>query len=173
MALLRVTNKEWKSHMIQHQRQIDIEAPPEKVFGLIETMPNKFPVYKILETKPFLFLRLLFVDGFRAAIEAMKFEKPNDALVLKLGDSMGPFQLTELEKPFKYVFTLRSFFFNCQTGYWLSSNGNRTTLYFDLIAEDPKMMEKVYWFFIKPIHGLLANKVLKVIKGKVENKYST
>ena len=156
--------------MIQDQKQIDINAPPEKIFEFIETMPNKFPVYKILETKPFLFLRILFVDGYRAAIEAVKFEKAKDTLVLNQGDSMGPFQLTELEKPLKYGFTLRSFFFNCQTGYSLSSTGNITTLYFDLIAEDPKFMEKVWWFFVKPIHGLLANKVLKVVKSKAESQ---
>jgi hypothetical protein len=156
--------------MIQDQKQIDIDSSPEKIFRLIETMPNKFPVYKILETKPFYFVRLLFVDGLRAAIEAMKFEKPNASLVLNLGDSMGPFQLTELEKPLKYRFTLKSFFFNCRTGYSLSSNENRTTLCFDLIAEDPGLMEKVWWIFVKPIHGLLANKVLKAIKAKVESK---
>jgi hypothetical protein len=155
--------------MIQDEKHIEIGAPPEKIFGYIETMPNKFPVYKILETKPFLFLRILLVDGFRAAMEAIKFEKPNDSLVLNLGDSMGPFQLTKLEKPLTYRFTLRSFFFNCQTGYSLSTNGKTTTLYFDLVAQDPKLMEKVWWFFVKPIHGLLANKVLKVIKVKVES----
>ncbi|MBT8372807.1 MAG: hypothetical protein KJO34_17715 [Deltaproteobacteria bacterium] len=155
--------------MIQDQKQIEIDASPEKIFGFIVTMPNKFPVYKILETKPFLFLRILFVDGFRAAVELMGIEKAKDTFVLNLGDSMGPFQLTELEKPLKYGFTLRSFFFNCQTGYSLSSNGNITTLYFDLIAEDPGKMEKAWWFFVKPIHGLLANKVLKVVKGKVES----
>ena len=158
--------------MIQDQKKIDINSPPEKIFGFIETMPNKFPVYKILEAKPFFFVRLLFVDGLRAAIEAMNIENPNDALVLNVGDSMGPFQLTELEKPLKYWFTLKSFFFNCRTGYSLSSKGNITTLYFDLIAEDPGLTEKVWWFFVKPIHGLLANKVLKVIKGNVENKYN-
>ncbi len=156
--------------MIRDKKQIDIDALPEKVFDLIETMPNKFPVYKILETKPFFFLRLLLVDGLRSAIEAMSIEKPNDSLVLSVGDSMGPFQLTELEKPLKYWFTLKSFFFNCQTGYSLSINGNMTTLSFDLIADDPKIMEKVWWFFVKPIHGLLANKVLKVIKVKAEVK---
>ena len=156
--------------MIQDQKQIDINSPPERIFGLIETMPNKFPVYKILETKPFFFVRLLFVDGLRAAVEGMNIEKANDSLVLNLGDSMGPFQLTELEKPLKYWFTLKSFFFNCRTGYSLSSNGNITILCFDLIAEDPRLMEKIWWFFVKPIHGLLANKVLKVIKGKVESK---
>ncbi len=83
--------------MIQDQKQIDINSPPEKIFGLIETMPNKFPVYKILETKPFFFLRLLFVDGLRAAVEVLSIEKSNDLLVLNVGDSMGPFQLTELK----------------------------------------------------------------------------
>ena len=156
--------------MIQDQKQIEIDALPENIFEFIETMPNKFPVYKILETKPFLFLRILFVDGFRAAVEVMSIEKAKGTFVLNLGDSMGPFQLTELEKPLKYGFTLRSFFFNCQTGYSLSSNGNITTLYFDLIAEDPKFMEKVWWFFVKPLHGLLANKVLKVVKGKLESQ---
>jgi hypothetical protein len=158
--------------MIQDQKQIDINSPPEKIFGLIESMPNKFPVYKILETKPFFFLRLFFVDGLRAAIEAVNIEKANDTLVLNIGDSMGPFQLTELEKPLKYWFTLKSLFFNCRTGYSLNSKGNMTTLYFDLVAEYPGLREKVWWFFVKPIHGLLANKVLKVIKDKVENKYS-
>ncbi len=156
--------------MIQEKKQIDIDALPEKVFELIETMPNKFPVYKILETKPFFFLRILLVDGFRAAIEAISIEKPNVSFVLNVGDSMGPFQLTESEKPLKYWFSLRSFFFNCRTGYSLSSHGSMTTLYFNLIAEDSRLLEKVWWFFMKPIHGLLANKVLKVIKDKVEIK---
>ena len=81
---------------------------------------------------------------------------------------MGPFQLTEIEKPFRYQFALRSFFFNCQTGYSLSKSGDVTTLNFYLIAENPELMEKIWWFFIRPIHGFLANKVLKVIKEKVE-----
>ena len=166
--ICRQTSK--KVYMIQDQKHIDINAPPEKIFGLIETMPNKFPVYKILETKPFFFLRILFVDGFRAAVEVMRIEKAKDSFVLNLGDSMGPFQLTELEKPLKYGFTLRSFFFNCKTSYSLSNDGNTTTLYFDLIAEDPGIMEKIWWFFVKHIHGLLANKVLKVVKGKIESK---
>ena len=82
--------------MIKDQRQVVINAPPEKVFALIETMPNKFPVYKILETKPIFFLRALFVDGLRSAIKTIKIEKPNDIVVLHVGDSMGPFELTEV-----------------------------------------------------------------------------
>jgi hypothetical protein len=154
--------------MIRDQKQIIINASPEKVFDLIETMPNKFPVYGMLETKPFLFLRILFVDGFRAAINVLSIEKPSEMLLLNVGDSMGPFKLTELKKPVKYWFTLRSFFFNCRTGYSLSRNGNMTTLSFDLIADDPKIVAKIWWIFVKPIHKLLASKVLKVIKEKVE-----
>ena len=152
------------AHMIQDQKQINIDALPEKVFGLIETMPNKFPVYKILEAKSFFFLRILLVDGLRAAIKAVGVEKPHGLLVLHIGDSLGPFQLTKLEKPFKYWFTLRSFFFNCRTGYSLTKFGNMTILNFNLIAENPRLREKVWWFFIKPIHGMLTNKVLNVIK---------
>lgn len=96
--------------MIKDRRQITINAPPEKVFDLIETMPNKFPVYYILETTPVLFLRVLLVDGLRPAFDAVKMDKPKDKLVLRLGDSMGPFKLTEVKKPFKYEFTLSSFF---------------------------------------------------------------
>ena len=156
--------------MIQDRRQIQIQSSPETIFGLIETMPNKFPVYKILETKPFFFVRLLFVDGLRAAIEAVNADNPGDALTLNIGDSMGPFTLTELDRPFKYGFTLKSLFFNCQTGYSLDSKNDMTILYFDLIADNPGFMEKVWWFFVKPVHGLLANKVLHVIKQKVENR---
>jgi hypothetical protein len=155
--------------MIQHKKNIVINSSPEKIFQLIEMMPNKFPVYKILEAKPFFFLRLLLVDGLSEAIKAMNIEKANNTLVLKIGDSIGPFKLTESERPYKYGFTLKSYFFNCLTGYSLSNNGNTTNLNFDLFAESPRLMEEVYWFFVKPIHGLLASKVLKVIKQKAEN----
>ena len=29
-------------------------------------------------------------------------------------------------------------------------------------------MEKIWWVFVKPIHGVLAKKVLRVVKEKVE-----
>ncbi len=154
--------------MIQDQRHIIINAPPEKVFALIETMPNKFPVYKLLETKAIFFLRALLVDGLRSASKTTKIEKPNGIVVLQVGDSIGPFELTEVEKPFKYWFTLKSFFFNCRTGYTLSTNETNTTLNFDIVADNPRPVEKLYWFFVKPIHLLMAKKVLKVIKDKVE-----
>lgn len=154
--------------MIRDRHQIQIEALPETVFEFIDTMPNKFPVYRIMETKPLLFFRILFVDGFRAAIEAVRVERPDSFLKLNVGDSMGPFQLTGFEKPLIYQFTLRSFFFNCRTGYSLLGSGDMTTLNFDLIAETPGLMEKMWWVVVKPIHGVLAKKVLKVVKEKVE-----
>jgi hypothetical protein len=156
--------------MIQDKRDIEIKSSPEIVFDLIEKMPNKFPIYKILETKPFFFLRLLLVDGLRSAIKAVSLEKPDDVLILKVGDSMGPFTLTESEKPFKYWFTLKSFFFNCRTGYSLSANGSMTTLSFILVSENPVLSEKVWWFIMRPFHGIFANKVLRNIKERVESQ---
>jgi hypothetical protein len=156
--------------MIRDHKQINISASPEKVFSLIETMPNKFPVYEILETKLFIFLRILLVDGLQAAKKAVGIDRSNDVLVLDVGDSMGPFKLTERKRPLKYLFTLRSFFFDCRTGYSLSRKGDFTTLSFDLIADDPKLMAKAWWIIVKPIHRMLANKVLKVIKAEVEGR---
>ena len=154
--------------MIKYEKQIEIEIPIEEVFELIDTMPNKFPVYRVLESKPFFFVRALMVNGFRGAIESIKIKKADDVLLLKVGDSMGPFTLTEYNKPQKYWFTLESLFFNCRTGYTLDANGSNTTLHFDLISEYPKILEKMYWFLIRPIHGLLAEKVLNVIKIEAE-----
>lgn len=149
---------------------ININASSEKVFELIETMPNKFPVYKILETRPIFFLRLLFTDGFSTASRVWNFNKPVDLYVLKVGDTMGPFRLTEVRKPLKYWFSVDSYFINCETGYSLNADGNTTKLNFDVTAEKLQLKEKVYWFLVKPIHRTLARKVLKVIKEKAERE---
>ena len=155
--------------MIQDIRQIQIKASPERIYRFIETTPIKFPIYRFLETKSFLFLRILFVDGLRSAIEAVNIDRPDDVLILKVGDSMGPFTLTEAVKPYKYWFTIKSFFINCETGYLIHSNRCTTILHFHTIMENPKFREKVWWFLIKPIHIVFANKVLRIIKEKVEN----
>jgi hypothetical protein len=152
--------------MIKDRIKIQIKASPEIVFDVIDKMPNKFPVYKTLETKPLFFLRILFVDGLKAAIEAVNVQKPEDTMVLNVGDTIGPFTLAVKEKPLKYWFSLKSFFFNCQTGYSLSSNSSETTLYFDLIAENPSFKEKIWWLIFKPFHWIFANKTLRVIKSK-------
>ena len=143
--------------MIQDKREIQIKSSPVIIFDLIETMP-------------LFFLRVFFVDGLHTAIKAVGVDQYDDVLILKVGDSMGPFTLTESERPFRYWFTLKSFFFNCRTGYSLSTNGSETILNFDLISENPSFMEKVYWFLIKPFHGIFSNKVLLVIKERVENQ---
>ena len=160
--------------MLHDQRTIEINTPPEKVFKHIETMPNKFPIYKILETRPFVFLRIALVDGLRTAVSIVfnknfhKIIKGINAEVLKPGDSMGPFKLSEVIQSEKYFFILKSFFFNCQTGYILTEAENGTRLNFDTVAADPDFKERIYWFLIKPFHIIFANKVLKNIKKQVE-----
>ena len=154
--------------MIENKKKIRIEAFPEGVFDLIETMPNKFPIYSFLEAKPFLFLRLLLVDGLGSAVEAIRIDLPKNELILNVGDSLGPFTLTEVERPTRYWFTVRSFFFNCRTGYSLRGDGHTTILNFDIISEKASFREKVYWFFIKPFHAVFASKVLRNIKKTAE-----
>jgi len=155
--------------MIHYTRQIEIKASPEVVFSTIETMPNKFPIYKVFETKPFLFVRILLVDGLRTAMKTVSLDKSDYPTILNISDSMGPFTLTELEKSEKYYFTLKSFFFNCQTGFSLKDNDTNTTLNLDIIAENPSAKERIWWFLVKPFHTLFANKVLQVIKERVES----
>ena len=156
--------------MIQDKRQIRINASREKVFDLIETMPNKFPVHNLMEIKPFFFLRLLLVDGLRGACEAVSIKNRGGELMVKNGESMGPFRLAEYEKPSKYWFNLRSLFFKCGTGYTLNGRENFTILSLDLIAENPGVMEKAWWVLFKPFHVLFAQKALRVIKANVENQ---
>jgi hypothetical protein len=156
--------------MLNDKRQIQINASPETVYEFIETTPNKFPVYKALEAKPFLFLRMLFTDGLRSAFRVMSINRSVHTLILNIGDSMGPFTLTEAERPYKYWFMIRSYFINCESGYLINFNGNTTTLNFNTIIEKPSFKEKVWWFLTKPVHGVLANKVLRIIKEKVERR---
>lgn len=158
--------------MIHDSRKIEIRASSEDIFDLIDRMPNKFPIYKFLEAKPLFFIRILLVDGLSSAWEAAKLDRAIKELKLSVGDKMGPFTLTGFERPKKYWFTLKSFFFNCQTGYSLSYNSKGTELSFEMIAENPTLKEKVWWFLFKPFHGLFANKVLNVIKEEVEHNHA-
>lgn len=155
--------------MIKDKRQIQIKAPPHVIFELIDRMPNKFPIYRFLESKPFFFIRTLLVDGLSSSLKAAKLRRPDDVMKLNLGDTMGPFTLIEFESPTKYWFSLKSLFFDCQTGYSLRLKGRVTELSFDLIAENPNFKERIWWFVFKPFHGLFANKVLHVIKEKTEH----
>lgn len=154
--------------MIQDCVQIQVNASTEAVFDQIDTMPNKFPIYGFMESGPIFFVRVMLVDGFSSAREAMKVDRDIDELRLEIGDSMGPFTLSRKKRPFSYYFELDSFFFNCRTGYHLDNLGLATEVYFILKAENPSFGEKMWWFFVKPIHRLFAKKVLKVIKERVE-----
>ena len=154
--------------MINYQRTIEIKASPDYVFKQIEIQP--FPTFRILDTKPFFFLRIALIDGIRTGIR-LAFDKSLHQKMMgpvKLGSSMGPFTLTEIERPSRYYLTLKSFFFNCKTGYSLRSTANGTMLSFDIVAEAPNFRERIWWFFIEPIHSLLAYKVLKTIQKEAE-----
>jgi len=160
--------------MICNYRTIKINNTQLKVFKLIESMPNKFPTFEILDNRILLFFRLAFVNGLRPALKIVfdkdlwieiKKEKP---LILNKGESLGPFTLTLVEKPTVYMFKLDSFFFNCKTGYSMEPDKEGMLLSFDLTAENPSVVEKIWWFFVKPIHFILADKVLKRIKKEVE-----
>ena len=48
--------------MIKDNRTIEIKATPTQVFNFLETTPNKFPIFKILETRQFLFIRYSCLD---------------------------------------------------------------------------------------------------------------
>ena len=155
--------------MIKDRREIDINAAPESVFNHIDAMPNKFPVYKIFETPPFFFIRMVMVDGLLTAVEAIR--KKNtapEALYLETGDIMGPFTLIEKKRPSLYIFELNARFFNCTTGYRLVQSARGTRLFFDTISKNPAWRERIWWFCIRPVHIFFANKVLKLIKEQAE-----
>lgn len=155
--------------MIKNNKKIQINASSNVIFDLIDRMPDKFPVFKFLESKPFFFVRVLLFDGFHSAWEATKIKGLNEILELNVGDTMGPFTLIQSNRPNRYWFSLDSLFFRCQTGYVLSPNENGTELGLNLIAENPAFKEKIWWFLFKYFHGLLANKALRVIKKKAES----
>lgn len=154
--------------MIESKIQSSIISEPDTLFEYIETMPNKFPIYRILETKPFLFLRLFLFDGYHSAIDSIKFERPVNELILITGDTMGPFTLIENDKKSRYWFRLDSLCFNCTTGYSIKTENNQVILNLDLIAENPSTREKLWWFFAKPFHVIFTKKVLKNIKENIE-----
>jgi len=154
--------------MIKDSVHLWINSSPDRVFDLLDKMPNKFPIYDILETRPIIFLRLMLVGGFKAAREAVQADLDITELRLEVGESIGFFTLMEKDKPTVYSFELKSLFFNCRTGYVLTEHKDGTSIDFDLIAENPTFREKVWWFFVKPVHRLFARKVLNVIKEQVE-----
>ncbi len=158
--------------MIEDRLHIHIDGTPAEIFDYIDMMPNKFPVYKLMETKPFLFIRMMLTDGFAAARKVMKVDFTADELKMDEGDLFGPFTLTERTRPQTYIFQLQSLFFNCRTGYDIIQQNDHTELRFDLTAATPSTKEKIWWFMAKPVHRLFGNKVLLTIKENVEKAHS-
>jgi len=154
--------------MIKNEIFAMIHVPPEIVFQYIDSMANKFPVYSFLETRPFFFFRILFVDGFKAAKEAIKVDRDIEKNIMAIGDLMGPFKLMKRNSPEEYSFSLESFFFNCITGYKLDLIDGSTRLNLFLFNNDPKLKEKLWWVIMKPFHYVFSKKVLKNIKEYLE-----
>ncbi|HOT46806.1 MAG TPA: hypothetical protein PLC28_18130, partial [Spirochaetota bacterium] len=102
---------------ITHDRTIEIRATPEQVYEYIETMPDKFPTFRLFDTKPLLFLRIAMVDGMKSALKVIRDDSHwqvrtmKEAEPLTIGSTFGPFTIIEAKKPEKYYFSLNSFFF--------------------------------------------------------------
>lgn len=158
------------------RRTIEIHARPEEVFDYIEKLPMKFPTLKILETRPFMFLRISLVDGIKEGFKIAVDKSCHDDILKKeaepmsLGSSFGPFTLSEIERPKKYVFTIDSFFFKGKTGYFFSPNGGDTILHFDTSSGNLSKKEILWWSLIKPIHAVLASLVLRNIRKGIESE---
>ncbi len=99
---------------ITGRRTIEICARKEQVFDYIDAMPMKFPTLKVLDTRPFLLLRISLVGahgaGFRAA-----FDKGYRNRITEKGSahsgpgtSFGPFMLAEIARPNRIVFAIDS-----------------------------------------------------------------
>ncbi|MHB8159716.1 MAG: hypothetical protein ACYDGS_04375 [Thermoleophilia bacterium] len=59
------------SHVIESSHSIWIDATTDQVYGHIESMPNKFPVFKALERWPLLAVRIFLIGGFKRGIKML------------------------------------------------------------------------------------------------------
>ncbi|MBN2079959.1 MAG: hypothetical protein JW838_13415 [Spirochaetes bacterium] len=157
------------------ERSIYVEKDAEAVFEHIETMPSKFPTFAVLETRPFLFVRLALVDGIRSAwkvITNRDFISELHGKVMKrleIGSSMGPFTLSVVERPDRYYFEIDSFFFSGETGYRVVPAEGGCRVWFDCRSDGKRRIDRAWWRIIRPIHIFLAKKVLRALKRDVES----
>lgn len=160
--------------MIEASHSIWIDATAEEVYGHIESMPNKFPVFKALEKWPLLGVRIFLIGGFKRGIKIMFFksyyEMAKDSMKqpLAVGGSFGPFVLTEAVRGRKYYFLLRTMLFNLKAGYLMDPEGSGSRLSLALASGNPSLVQRIYWPFVRPMHFILAKKTLSVIKRDVE-----
>ncbi len=163
--------------MIESSHSIWIDASAEEVYGHIESMPNKFPVFRALERWPLLAVRIFLIGGFKRGIKIL-FSKSyyrmaisNMKKPLAIGGSFGPFVLTEAEVGRKYFFSLRTVLFNLNAGYLMDSEGRGSRLSLALTSDNPNMAQRFYWLFVRPMHNILAKKTLSVIRKDVEKAH--
>lgn len=160
--------------MIEASHSIWIDATAEEVYGHIESMPNKFPVFKALEKWPLLGVRIFLIGGFKRGIKIMfsksyyEMAKGNMKKPLAVGGSFGPFVLTEAERERKYFFSLRTLLFNMSAGYLMGPEGSGARLSLALASDNPSLVQRTYWPLVRPMHYILAKKTLSVIKRDVE-----
>jgi len=162
--------------MITDSQSTIIKSTPKDVYMHIAQRGNKFPVFKLLDMRPFLALRLIGVGdlkkGFTILLKGNIYKKEGQerGRPLAIGDNYGPFKLIEAIDSHKYFFELKTNMFNLETGYTLTSHENDTLLSFDLISDDPTLLQRLYWRFpTKPLHQLLARKVVNELKKEIEN----
>ncbi len=165
-----------KDMKITHDRTIEIRATPEQVYEYIETMPDKFPTFRLFDTKPLLFLRIAMVDGMKSALKVIRDDSHwqvrtmKEAEPLTIGSTFGPFTIIEAKKPEKYYFSLNSFFFKGVTGYTIVPGVQGAILHFDLRTDTAKAFQIVWIHAVMPVHHILARIVLGNIKAGVESK---
>ncbi len=155
--------------MITDTIHILLEQEPDDVFDYIDHTYTKFPLHPILDSKPLLFLRLFILDGAGTAWDVV-FKKGSKNGKLIIGQSMGPFTFTEVNKPSMYFFTLKSKLFTCETGYEIKKHDQGSILFLNLITHSNSTIQKLSWFFIKPVHRLFSKQVLKNIKKQLNKR---
>ena len=94
----------------------------------------------------------------------------NERKSIKIGSKLGPIELVKVIRDKEYSFHIDAFFINCFTGYSLIDTKNGTLLSLDVLCENPRFRDKIFWILAKPFHAIFANKVLKTLKNEIEEQ---
>lgn len=160
--------------MIECSHSIKVNAGVQQLYEHIEKMPNKFPVFRVLERWPFLAMRVFFIGDFWSGVRMLcspnhvRYARKRMARPLAPGDSYGPFRLVETVEGEKYFFSLDTSFFRLDAGYVLEPAAGGAVLRLDLVSANPNQLQRMYWSIVRPAHNLLARKTLRIIKEDVE-----
>ncbi|MBE0446646.1 MAG: hypothetical protein IBX64_00780 [Actinobacteria bacterium] len=163
--------------MIRESHNIFIRAAPMDVYRHLEERPGKFPIFRMLESWPFLALRVFLIGHFKSGLKMLisrRFfhtARENMKRPLAIGDSFGPFTLSEAKEGEKYFFTLKTKLFDLEAGYIIKQADNGTVLSLDLISPRPALIQRAYWILTKPVHYIFARKTLAVIKYEAERTF--